>query len=233
MVIDVVTWFAEEDMFRLRMRMLGNLVDLFVVVEADVTHQGGEKPWAFPTDLLGHPKVCWVQVSLTSTTAWGRENEQRRAMREAVAQFASDDDVVIFSDCDEIWGANFLDDLTSTRAALMDFRLFSIFWRYSTDWPGSIGGRWGDLRHLDWQGLRDRRYQLPSTKSGWHFSWMGDDETLLTKRQSFAHTEFAGSDVVGAAGAGRWLNGRQMSETDDGLPEGLVRSVPSSWKNKR
>ena len=50
-MIDVVTWFAEEDMFRLRLDLLGPLVDLFVVVEADVTHTGEVKGWRFPDDL--------------------------------------------------------------------------------------------------------------------------------------------------------------------------------------
>ena len=35
MVIDAVTWFAEDEMFRLSLDMLGPLVDLFIVVKAD------------------------------------------------------------------------------------------------------------------------------------------------------------------------------------------------------
>lgn len=233
MVIDVVTWFAEDDMFRLRLDMLGESVDLFVVVEADVTHQGEVKPLVFPDDLRAHPKVRWVPVSLTAGTPWGRENEQRRAMRTAVSEVASDGDIVVFSDCDEIWQGSFVEGLTAVRAARMDFRLFSVFWRYSSDWAGSIGGPWSELRDVDWQRLRDRRWELPSRPSGWHLSWMGDDEARLEKQRSFAHSEMADADVSGAASAGRWLDGREMRETDEGLPDGLVDVVPASWKRKR
>ena len=220
-------------MFRLRLAMLGPLVDLFMVVEADVTHAGDSKPLRFPEDLRDHPKVRWVPVTLTAGDAWGRENEQRRLMRDAVAEVASDGDVVVFSDCDEIWDGRLLERLDGPRAARMDFRLFSVYWRYSTDWAGSIGGTWGRMRGEDWQRLRDRRWELPSTQSGWHFSWMGGDEANVRKQRSFAHLEFAESDVTGAAAAGRWLDGRQMTETSDGLPDGLAGAVPLSWLRQR
>ena len=41
MVIDAVTWFAEDEMFRLRLDMLRPLVDLFIVVEADAGENVG------------------------------------------------------------------------------------------------------------------------------------------------------------------------------------------------
>ena len=233
MVIDAVTWFAEEDMFRLRLDMLQDVVDLFVVVEADVTHQGDSKPWGFPQDLRDHPKVRWVQASLTAATPWGRENEQRRAMKDAVALYATENDVVVFSDCDEIWDARFVDDLTSVQAARMDFRIFSIYWRYETDWPGSIGGLWQHMKQADWQDLRNRRYELPYKMSGWHLSWMGDDDARTVKQQSFAHLEFRESDMADAVRSVRWLNGKQMLETTDGLSDILIQAVPDCWKNKR
>jgi hypothetical protein len=230
-VIDLVTWFAEEDMFRLRLELLGPLVDLFIVVEGDVTHTGEPKGWRFPDDLRGHPKVRWVPVTLSAGTPWGRENEQRRAMHTAAGEVADDADLVVFSDCDEIWDGRFLDGLVSVRAARMDFRLFSVFWRYQRDWAGSIGGVWGELKGRDFQELRHRRWELPSKPSGWHLSWMGDDESRRVKQGSFAHTEFADADVTAAAGAGRWLDGRQMTETVEGLPSGVT--FPESWQRKR
>jgi hypothetical protein len=232
-VIDAVTWFAEDDMFRLRLQMLGPLVDLFVVVEADVTHQGDAKPLRFPDDLRDNPKVRWTPVTLTAGSPWGRENEQRRLMKDAVAGVASDADIVVFSDCDEIWDGRLVDGLTNVCAARMDFRLFSLLWRYQSDWAGSIAGPWWKMREQDWQALRDRRWELPSRESGWHFSWMGDDEARLVKQQSFAHSEFGESDLSGPVAAGRWLNGREMEETHDGLPEGLTNIVPRSWVRQR
>lgn len=232
MVIDAVTWFAEEDAFQVRLTMLDELVDVFVVVEADVTHQGDAKPYRFPERFRDHPKVRWVPVELTAETPWGRENEQRRAMRDAIAEFADPDDTVVFSDCDEIWDVRLLGH-AGPVIARMDFRLFSVLWQYSTDWPGSIAGVWGRVGGLDWQALRDSRWELERVVSGWHLSWMGDDEARVGKLRSFAHTEMVGFDVAGAADAGRWFDGRQMTETRDNLPDCLLDAVPDSWVRTR
>ena len=218
-------------MFRLRLALLGSLVDLFIVVEGDVTHTGEPKGWRFPADLRALPNVRWVPVTLAAGTPWGRENEQRRAMHTAAGEVASDDDVVVFSDCDEIWDGRFIDGLSRVRAARMDFRLFSVFWRYQTDWAGSIGGVWSELQGKDFQELRNRRWELASKPSGWHLSWMGDDETRRVKQGAFAHTELAAADVSGAADVGRWFDGRELTETADGLPDGWT--VPESWQRKR
>jgi hypothetical protein len=152
-------------------------------------------------------------------------------MHTAAGEVASDDDVVVFSDCDEIWDGRFIDGLSRVRAARMDFRLFSVFWRYQTDWAGSIGGVWSELQGKDFQELRNRRWELASKPSGWHLSWMGDDETRRVKQGAFAHTELAAADVSGAADVGRWFDGRELTETADGLPDGWT--VPESWQRKR
>lgn len=220
-------------MLRLRIGMLDSIVDTFVVVEADRTHAGEPKGWDLPEDIRSHPKVVYKQVSLTATHAWGRENEQRRAMRDAVAWVGpSPDTLVTMSDCDEIWDGRFCAG-DGIRVAVMDFRLFSVFWRYPIGWNGTIGGPWSEMAEQDWQGLRDARWRLPAVKSGWHLSWMGDDDFRRVKQRSFAHTELAEHDLTDAAADGVWVSGQRMVETDEGLPEGLVASVPGSWKRRR
>ena len=226
-------WFAEEDALRLRLKMLDHLVDRFVVVEADRTHTGQPKAWALPDEFRDNPKVLYRQVMLTAGTPWGRENEQRRAMQVAVASLDPDrDTTVVMSDCDEIWDSRLLSG-DGIRVAAMDFRLFSIYWRYPQAWHGSIAGRWAKMGTVDWQSLRDARWNHPPVQSGWHLSWMGDDDLRRLKQRSFAHTELADHDLVGPTTEGRWLDGSRMYETDENLPDCLLSSVPESWKRRR
>ena len=48
MLVDAFLYFNEKELVELRIKYLNDLVDHFVVVEADVTHQGKKKDWNFP-----------------------------------------------------------------------------------------------------------------------------------------------------------------------------------------
>ena len=51
MIVDAFTFLNEKELVELRVKYLNDIVDCFLVVEADVTHTGKEKKWNFP-DLL-------------------------------------------------------------------------------------------------------------------------------------------------------------------------------------
>ena len=48
MFIDAFLFFNEKELVELRVKYLNDIVDYFVVVEADITHQGKKKDWNFP-----------------------------------------------------------------------------------------------------------------------------------------------------------------------------------------
>ena len=48
MIIDSFLFFNEPELVELRVKYLNKLVDRFVVVEANITHQGKKKDWNFP-----------------------------------------------------------------------------------------------------------------------------------------------------------------------------------------
>ena len=48
MLIDSFIFFNETELAELRIKYLNKVVDHFVVVEADITHQGSKKDWNFP-----------------------------------------------------------------------------------------------------------------------------------------------------------------------------------------
>ena len=43
MIVDAFTFFNERELVELRIKYLNDLIDYFVIVEADVTHTGKEK----------------------------------------------------------------------------------------------------------------------------------------------------------------------------------------------
>ena len=69
MLIDSFLFFNEAELVELRIKYLNNLVDYFVVVEADITHQGKKKDWNFPKILESNlkefsNKIQYYQINI-------------------------------------------------------------------------------------------------------------------------------------------------------------------------
>ena len=69
MIVDAFTFLNEKELVELRIKYLNELVDCFLIVEADVTHTGKEKKWNF-SELLNNNlkefshKIQYHQISL-------------------------------------------------------------------------------------------------------------------------------------------------------------------------
>ena len=116
MVYDCFPFFNELDLLEIRLNELDDVVDRFVIVEAELTHNGDKKPLCFAENRerfakfekkIKHIIVCAeefkpAEVGATfQERAWMRENIQRNAIAKGLAS-AKDDDVIIVSDLDEI-----------------------------------------------------------------------------------------------------------------------------------
>ena len=127
MIVDAFTFFNEQELVELRIKYLNNLIDYFVIVEADVTYTGKEKRWNFP-DILNkslkefshkiqyhqmkvdvekaerekHPRYSKLTGNLSTLgRSWKIENMQRNFIKNACRKFSSND-IIIISDLDEI-----------------------------------------------------------------------------------------------------------------------------------
>src|SRR5271166_7173061 len=98
----------ELDILECRFLELDAVVDRFVIVEGDATHQGAKKESVFTQhqarfahwqDRIVH--VMAPLADLFDGNAWSTENRQREYIRSGLAD-AKPDDLVIVSDVDEI-----------------------------------------------------------------------------------------------------------------------------------
>ena len=122
MLIDSFLFFNEFELAELRVRYLQKIVDYFVVVEANITHQGKKKSWNFPKILEGNLKdisskiqyhqliidpekikneESWIIDNIKGDDAWRIENFQRNYIKNACKKF-NEKDILIISDVDEI-----------------------------------------------------------------------------------------------------------------------------------
>ena len=218
MLIDSFLFFNETELTELRVKYLEKIVDYFVVVEADITHQGKKKPWNFPKILEGSLKKfstkiqyhqlsidpekikneeSWIIDNVKGDDAWRIENFQRNYIKTACKKF-SDNDILIISDVDEIPSIEKLKfikscDFKKIAPVALEQYLFHIdcnFLRLES-WRGSIATTIQKCNAFSPHQFRRARNRISHlVDSGWSFSSFGGLSKIKEKLESIAHTEF-------------------------------------------
>lgn len=205
MVYDCFQFFNELDILKLRMHVLNDIVDKFVISESTVTFSGDKKPLYFQENremfAEFEDKIIHKIVDDTpmDTNAFMRDSHQKCAVARGLAG-AKDDDVVIFSDVDEIpnpeavkWVLEHFDDSKIYALAQRNFycyidmeetsgNLLSItgefegFTGKDRRWLGTKICKYSMLKNYTTEQLRDKEQKALMVRvpdGGWHFSYMG------------------------------------------------------------
>jgi len=218
MLIDSFLFFNEIELVELRIKYLEKIVDYFVIVEANITHQGKKKDWNFPKILRNNLKEfsnkiqyhqlnidpdkikneeSWIIDDVKGDDAWRIENFQRNYIKTACKKF-SNDDILIISDVDEIPSKQKLEfiklcDFKKIAPIALEQHLFHIdcnFLKIET-WRGSIITTMQICNAYSPHRLRRSRNRISHfSDSGWSFSSFGGPDKIKEKLESIAHTEF-------------------------------------------
>ena len=107
MIYDCFPFFNELDLLEIRLNVLKDVIDKFVLVEAGETHTGRAKPFYFKDNerrySAFHDRIVYVKIERfpKGHDAWWCENYQRNEIVRGL-EGAKPDDVVLISDIDEI-----------------------------------------------------------------------------------------------------------------------------------
>ena len=235
MVIDCIPFFNELDILKLRLHILDPLVDRFVIEEATHTFSGLPKDLCFEKNREMFeeflPKITYLVVdnSPEEISTHERDKFQKNALAKALTD-ASDEDVLILSDVDEIPNPAVLQELVKRfdpdkiyHLAQRNFYCYLNMEEVSGNLL-SITGEFPGVERRMWLGtkvfakknipesgiidLREISPEVPSSvrvaDGGWHFGYMGScHETDVSRR--------VGTKVVAAA--------HQEYNTEDVLAE--------------
>jgi beta-1,4-mannosyl-glycoprotein beta-1,4-N-acetylglucosaminyltransferase len=112
MIYDCFTFFNELDLLEIRLNVLDQIVDKFVLVECDKTHSGQPKPFYYRENRerfkrFAHRIVThkWYDLHVSHPpNPWVHENLQRNAISYVLDWmcFPLQNDVIMISDLDEI-----------------------------------------------------------------------------------------------------------------------------------
>jgi beta-1,4-mannosyl-glycoprotein beta-1,4-N-acetylglucosaminyltransferase len=219
MIYDIVSYFNEIELLRLRLKSLKGLVDCFVIVESDTTHTGSPKDFSLIEHIIELSRdynIRYVQHSGDQfpNTPWINENSQRNYALNDLS--FEPEDIIMISDVDEIPSPRFIKTVqrSNHNGVFISIQELSFFWPNlrSSQQPMWMGGtravRWKNSLNIDSfkspygdtfikainEGFTLTKLRLvdrgrPVLNGGWHLSYYGGLERVAIKLSAFAHSE--------------------------------------------
>ena len=213
-IIDTFPFFNELTLLDLRLNVLNDYVDEFILVEATRSHQNKPKPLFYNENKhlfkkFNHKIKHIIVDEFPEHSYWSHETYQRDYIGKCLSD-CQDDDIIFISDLDEIWNPkailpfiNTLDTSTVYRwqSILCYFYYNLIAWPHN--WIQPMFMKYSLLNQLQNDGynisvdiLRGQtqgsKPQIPNITiegiTGWHFSYTEDP---IYKLQNFLHSEYS------------------------------------------
>jgi len=213
-IYDCFTFYNELDLLELRLTELYNYVDHFVIVEANTTFTNKPKNYMYEkakarfarfSDKIIHVKVEKMPMN---SDAWVNDRFQRDQIFRGI-ESANPNDLIIVSDLDEIIrpeAVEYMKNSTNTmfpiRMPLFNFKFNYMRTKVESYVVWGMAGRRHLFDHIKPDAFRAIRFQYFDAPykdvqgdvemiehGGWHFGYMGDNDWLKDKAQSFAHQE--------------------------------------------
>ena len=209
MIFDCFTLFNELDLLEIRLTELYDVVDRFVIAEADRTHKGDPKPLHYVENAARfapwRDKIEYVLVDdmpegTTLAAIRRREMFQRNCILRGL-HGAKDDDIVLISDLDEIPRRSLMPASLPDGAILVYLQRLHYYnlntYAPERPWPGTRACRVADARalspHIVRNGIGQGDAHYPQyaaiPDAGWHYSYLGDAEHIRNKQTQFLHQE--------------------------------------------
>jgi beta-1,4-mannosyl-glycoprotein beta-1,4-N-acetylglucosaminyltransferase len=196
MIIDCFPFFNELEVLELRLNILDEVVDKFVLVESSLTQTGIKKPFYFEKNKEKYSKFLHkiVHIKLNDTiidnSKWAIENFQRNCIQRGLDNLnLNENDIIGISDVDEIWNPKIIKNLNmllfTNDFVSISMNYFVFFLNLETcnkKWIGTIFTKFENLKVYSPQNLRNIKDRVVCLEnSGWHFGYQGGKEVVYNK----------------------------------------------------
>tara|TARA_B100000029_G_scaffold7176_1_gene7599 strand:+ start:1573 stop:2376 length:804 start_codon:yes stop_codon:yes gene_type:complete len=212
-VYDCFGFNDENHLLEIRLNEMDKFVDYFIIIEFGETHQGKPKTKNINTKILNKfsnkVRYYFVEKFDNINKPHGRDQYQRNSIIKGLFD-AQGDDVVIISDIDEIPDLRNI-DLKNIKNKIIAFSQLHTMYKLNLTlrekWIGTKLCKYKNLKSPQWlRSLRikkkynifridkllspryTRNFELIEN-GGWHFGWLRDTESIISKIQSYAHSE--------------------------------------------
>ena len=212
-IYDCFQYFNEDHIVDLRLNILNEYVDYFVISESTKTHQGKDKTINFDNQKFSKFKhkikfiVADYKEKINFTKHIGGESpveqHQRNSLIEGLKN-ASNEDLVILSDSDEIPDLTKLSEINKKKKYIafcqkMFMYKLNLQNLNESNW---IGSKITKVKYLssmqEFRNMKFKNYPFwridklnqQIINGGWHFSFLQTPDQILNKIKSFSHGEF-------------------------------------------
>jgi beta-1,4-mannosyl-glycoprotein beta-1,4-N-acetylglucosaminyltransferase len=221
-IYDIFTYNGEADILEIRLNILKDSVDQFIIVEAPTTFSGLNKPLYFQEqkerfkpflnkmiyfvidDYPNDKKICELADSSSNVPQngpehWRREFYQKESIKKALTHL-KDEDICFIGDVDEIWNPEVLidytkDDIFKLRQTVYAYYLNN---RSSEPWAGTIVTKYKNIKNSCLNHLRTKgktKY-IYIENGGWHFTSMGGINEVRRKlNDSYTKESYNTEDI--------------------------------------
>ena len=206
-IFDCVIYFDEDLMLDLRLNILNQDVEKFIIVEAAFDHQGNPKEKNFKISNFkkfeSKIKYFFIESFPEGLSSWERENYQRNYIAQCLNGL-SDEDLVIISDIDEIPNLKTINQFDENKYSVFEQKMF--YYKFNLLninqplWHGSKLCKKKHLKSPQWlRNLKSKQYPFWRfgkkniniiQNGGWHFSFIRKPNQIIKKIESYAHSEF-------------------------------------------
>jgi beta-1,4-mannosyl-glycoprotein beta-1,4-N-acetylglucosaminyltransferase len=216
-IIDCFTFYNEINMLTYRLNVLDDVVDYFILVEANQTHAGNPKPLFYNENkhlfekfnkkiihIIADLPFDNTKINIANDDQWTNEKNQRNHISKGIDILKNrneihDDDYIIIADVDEIPDPQTLlqmkNNITNNAINVLeqDFYYYNLNSKRHEYWYHS--------RLLSYKKYKDLNVSCDNIrflnkifvmvkKGGWHLSYFGDAAFIKNKLENFAHQEF-------------------------------------------
>ncbi len=244
-IYDCFTFFNEYELLGIRLNEMFDIVEKFVIVEANRTHTGIPKDSNFLKNKHLYAKFLhkieykFIEFPYDSfEDTWKMENYQRDFILNILKELRVDNDsLIIVSDCDEIPCQKsilrHIQEGTFSKSKLIGLSQPKYNYKFNL-----LGNEYWDKGYIIPYGrinepltamrLASKDYSI---NCGWHFSWIGGDSKIEEKIKSFAHNELNNVDtikrIIKNSKDNIYINGYDLKKVniDETFPKYLVENI--------
>lgn len=210
-IFDCFLFYNELDLLEIRLNILNDYVDYFVLAEAKRSHQNKPKSLTYLNNKDKFSKfihkIIYLEIpeELFDNHSWGNEQRSFEYLLQGIKN-SNPEDIILISALDEIPSPEVIETFKESGLDMASnnqkFYLYYLNTRFNH--PNYAGKHEPFFRgttlfkrsyineSIFYKQMMNGRqgHDVKMITGGWHYSFLGDPENAVTKVNNYAHTEF-------------------------------------------
>ena len=211
-IYDCSIFFNENLLTEIRLNLLDEVVDYFVICESYYDHRGKVKGYLFDQNKFTKfkEKIIYLKIDKfpDHLGIWERQDYQRNFLNNGLFG-AEKNDLIIYSDADEIINPKIINKDIDIKNKVAICNQYCFYYKfnllsdqYKKNWQGSRIVKYKNLKSFSWLRSIDKKnlkysfFRIDKFKNihtydegGWHFSYLMSEVEMQNKIKAWTHSE--------------------------------------------